>query len=263
MDKYTPRCFKGERYSAVGVGRVPVILLQIPHNGSWSILPGIKFDKGTVDIVGTNGETTTQGFDSLGVRCQQYYKAGAHFAKWLAENRLVPIVEPKILTEHDIKKCAAATKTELAAVYKALKDHRVLREGTLLKPNMVTPGSDGCKQLQLAAEVIAEYTCTALRHTMPPSVPGIVFLSGGHIEEEATLNLDAMIKLTGGQQLRDWPCRLSSSQTIPLTDIVFWIPARVWAKTERGSQALKSEKGSPAGEDGKGFSGRRRRKGIN
>ncbi|KAL0306216.1 UNVERIFIED_CONTAM: Fructose-bisphosphate aldolase, cytoplasmic isozyme 1 [Sesamum radiatum] len=158
-----------------------------------NVIPGIKVDKGTVEIAGTNGETTTQGFDSLGARCQQYYKAGARFAKWRAvlkigptepselsiqqnaqglaryaiicqENGLVPIVEPEILTDgsHDIKKCAAFTETVLAAVYKALNDHHVLLEGTLLKPNMVTPGSDSPK---VAPEVIAEYTVTALRRT--------------------------------------------------------------------------------------------------
>ncbi|RVW67141.1 Fructose-bisphosphate aldolase, cytoplasmic isozyme 1 [Vitis vinifera] len=190
-----------------------------------NVIPGIKVDKGTVELAGTNGETTTQGFDSLGARCQQYYKAGARFAKWRSvlkigptepselsiqqnaqglaryaiicqENGLVPIVEPEILTDgdHDIKKCAAVTETVLAAVYKALNDHHVLLEGTLLKPNMVTPGSAGPK---VSSEVIAEYTVAALRRTVPPAVPGIVFLSGGQSEEEATLNLNAMNKFGG------------------------------------------------------------------
>lgn len=144
-----------------------------------NVVPGIKVDKGTVDLAGTNGETTTQGFDSLGARCQQFYEAGARFAKWRAvlkigitepselsiqqnaqglaryaricqDNGLVPIVEPEVLTDgsHDIKKCAAVTETVLAACYKALNDHHVLLEGTLLKPNMVTPGSDSPKVIQ-------------------------------------------------------------------------------------------------------------------
>ncbi|KAE9447620.1 hypothetical protein C3L33_20468, partial [Rhododendron williamsianum] len=125
------------------------------------------------------GETTTQGFDSLGARCQKFYEAGARFAKWRAvlkigitepselsiqqnaqglaryaricqDNGLVPIVEPEVLTDgsHDIKKCAAVTETVLAACYKALNDHHVLLEGTLLKPNMVAPGSDSPKVIQ-------------------------------------------------------------------------------------------------------------------
>ncbi|KAL0443239.1 UNVERIFIED_CONTAM: Fructose-bisphosphate aldolase 5, cytosolic [Sesamum latifolium] len=212
-----------------------------------NVIPGIKVDKGTVDIAGTNGETTTQGFDSLGARCQQYYKAGARFAKWRAvlkigpsepselsiqqnaqglaryaiicqENGLVPIVEPEILTDgsHDIKKCAAFTETVLAAVYKALNDHHVLLEGTLLKPNMVTPGSDSPK---VAPEVIAEYTVTALRRTVPPAVPGIVFLSGGQSEEEATVNLNAMNKL---DVLKPWTLSFSFGRALQQSTLKTW-----------------------------------------
>ncbi|XP_012462283.1 fructose-bisphosphate aldolase, cytoplasmic isozyme 1 [Gossypium raimondii] len=212
-----------------------------------NVIPGIKVDKGTVEIAGTNGETTTQGFDSLGARCQQYYKAGARFAKWRAvlkigpnepselaiqqnaqglaryaiicqENGLVPIVEPEVLTDgpHDIKKCAAVTETVLAAVYKALNDHHVLLEGTLLKPNMVTPGSDSPK---VAQEVIAQYTVTALRRTVPPAVPGIVFLSGGQSEEEATQNLDAMNKL---EVLKPWTLSFSFGRALQQSTLKTW-----------------------------------------
>ncbi|MQM05430.1 hypothetical protein Taro_038241 [Colocasia esculenta] len=212
-----------------------------------NVIPGIKVDKGTVDLAGTNAETTTQGFDSLGARCQQYYKAGARFAKWRAvlkigptepselaiqqnaqglaryaiicqENGLVPIVEPEILTDgpHDIKKCAAITETVLAAVYKALNDHHVLLEGTLLKPNMVTPGSDSPK---VGPEVIAEYTVTALRRTVPPAVPGIVFLSGGQSEEEATQNLNAMNKL---EVLKPWTLSFSFGRALQASTIKKW-----------------------------------------
>lgn len=161
------------------------ILFVHQENG---VIPGIKVDKGVVDLAGTNGETTTQGLDSLGARCQEYYKAGARFAKWRAvlkigatepselsiqenakglaryaiicqENGLVPIVEPEVLTDgsHDIKKCAAVTETVLAAVYKALNDHHVLLEGTLLKPNMVTPGSDSPKVTELRVTLTCNY----------------------------------------------------------------------------------------------------------
>jgi len=106
----------------------------------------------------------------------------------------VPIVEPEILVDgpHDIERCAYVTEIVLAACYKALNEHHVLLEGTLLKPNMVTPGSDSKK---VAPEVIAEYTVRALQRTVPAAVPAIVFLSGGQSEEEATLNLNAMNKL--------------------------------------------------------------------
>ncbi|KAM0942554.1 putative fructose-bisphosphate aldolase [Dioscorea sansibarensis] len=212
-----------------------------------NVIPGIKVDKGVVELAGTNAETTTQGFDSLGSRCQQYYKAGARFAKWRAvlkigvtepsalaieenarglaryaiicqENGLVPIVEPEVLTDgnHDIKKCAAVTEVVLAAVYKALNDHHVLLEGTLLKPNMVTPGSDSPK---VAAEVIAEYTVTALRRTVPPAVPGVVFLSGGQSEEEATQNLNAMNKL---EVIKPWTLSFSFGRALQQSTIKKW-----------------------------------------
>ncbi|KAL6839475.1 hypothetical protein ACP4OV_030745 [Aristida adscensionis] len=213
------------------------------------VLPGIKVDKGTVEIAGTNGETTTQGLDSLGARCAKYYAAGARFAKWRAvlkvgpagepselavkqnaeglaryalicqENGLVPIVEPEILTDgaHDIKTCAAATERVLAAVYKSLNDHKVLLEGSLLKSNMVTPGSDSPK---VGAEVIAEYTVAALRRTVPPAVPGVVFLSGGQSEEEATQNLNAMNKL---EVLKPWTLSFSFGRALQQSTLKKWL----------------------------------------
>ncbi|KNA03849.1 hypothetical protein SOVF_205230 [Spinacia oleracea] len=234
--------FEETLYQKTSEGKLFAELLQ--ENG---VVPGIKVDKGVVDLAGTNGETTTQGFDNLGARCQEYYKAGARFAKWRAvlkigptepselsiqqnaqglaryaiicqENGLVPIVEPEILTDgnHDIKKCAAVTETVLAAVYKALNDQHVLLEGTLLKPNMVTPGSDSPK---VAAEVIAEHTVTALRRTVPPAVPGIVFLSGGQSEEEATLNLNAMNKL---DVLKPWTLSFSFGRALQKSTLQIW-----------------------------------------
>nr|CAD1839335.1 unnamed protein product [Ananas comosus var. bracteatus] len=131
---------------------------------------------------------------------------------------LVPIVEPEILTDggHNIKTCSAVTEKVLAAVYKALNDHHVLLEGTLLKPNMVIPGSDSPK---VGAEVIAEYTVTALCRTVPPAVPGIVFLSGGQSEEEATQNLNAMNKL---DVLRPWTLSFSFGRALQQSTIKKW-----------------------------------------
>ncbi|GMI96642.1 fructose-bisphosphate aldolase 6 [Hibiscus trionum] len=211
------------------------------------VLPGIKVDKGTVELNGTNGETFTQGLDGLAQRCQKYYEAGARFAKWRAvlkisaneptelaiqENAnglamyaaicqqcgLVPIVEPEILVDgsHDIKKCAEVTERVLAACYKSLNDHHVMLEGTLLKPNMVTPGSESPK---VAPEVIAEYTVRALQRTVPPAVPAIVFLSGGQSEEEATLNLNAMNKL---QTKKPWSLSFSFGRALQQSTLKAW-----------------------------------------
>ncbi|KAF0903141.1 hypothetical protein E2562_025726 [Oryza meyeriana var. granulata] len=247
------------------------------------VIPGIKVDKGTVEIAGTNGETTTQGLDSLGARCAKYYEAGARFAKWRAvlkigaagepselavkqnaeglaryalicqENGLVPIVEPEILTDgaHDIKTCAAVTERVLAAVYKSLNDHKVLLEGTLLKPNMVTPGSDSPK---VGAEVIAEYTVAALRRTVPPAVPGVVFLSGGQSEEEASQNLNAMNKL---EVLKPWTLTFSFGRALQQSTIKKWAgkkenvaaaQAAFLARCKANSEATLGKYGGAAGD---------------
>jgi fructose-bisphosphate aldolase class I len=211
------------------------------------VLPGIKVDKGVVLLSGTNGETTTQGLDDLGKRCAKYYEAGARFAKWRAvlkigpnepsqlsihenayglaryamicqENGLVPIVEPEILVDgsHDIDRCADVTERVLAACYKALNDHHVLLEGTLLKPNMVTPGSDSPK---VAPEVVAKYTVRTLLRTVPAAVPAIVFLSGGQSEEEATLNLNAMNQLEGK---KPWSLSFSFGRALQQSTLKTW-----------------------------------------
>jgi len=200
------------------------------------IIPGIKVDKGVKDLFGSEGEVTTQGLDDLDVRCKQYKLDGCQFAKWrctykisantpsyqaILENAnvlaryaavcqgagLVPIVEPEVLCDgtHTLDRCQKVTETVLAAVYKALNDHHVYLEGTLLKPNMVTPGQS-CPDRATPAQV-AIATVTAFSRTIPPAVPGIVFLSGGQSEEEASLNLNAINQYIGAPK----PWRLSFS----------------------------------------------------
>merc|ERR1719290_438050 len=190
------------------------------------IIPGIKVDKGVKNLMGSEGEGTTQGLDDLDVRCKQYKADGCQFAKWrsvlkigenipsyqaIMENAnvlaryaatcqaagIVPIVEPEILCDgaHSLDRCMKVTETVLAAVYKALNDHHVFLEGTLLKPNMVTPGQQ-CPE-KATPEQVAEATIKAFSRTIPPAVPGIVFLSGGQSEEEATVNLNAINQYVG------------------------------------------------------------------
>nr|XP_019943685.1 PREDICTED: fructose-bisphosphate aldolase C-A-like [Paralichthys olivaceus] len=185
------------------------------------ILVGVKVDKGVVPLAGTCGETTTQGLDGLSERCAQYKKDGALFAKWrcvlkisdtnpsklaITENAnvlaryssicqqhgIVPIIEPEILPDgdHDLKRCQYVTEKVLAAVYKAMSDHHVYLEGTLLKPNMVTPGHS-CST-KYSPEEVAMASLTALRRTVPPAVTGVAFLSGGQSEEEASVHLNAI-----------------------------------------------------------------------
>jgi len=212
------------------------------------IIPGIKVDKGVVDLMGTEEESTTQGLDDLSARCQEYYKQGCRFAKWrcvlkirantpsplsILENAnvlaryatecqkagIVPIVEPEILPDgdHDLERCQKVTEKVLAAVYKALSDHHVYLEGTLLKPNMVTPGQSCPKKY--TAQDIAKATVTALQRTVPAAVPGITFLSGGQSEEEASINLDALNKYPGK---KPWTLSFSYGRALQASALKAW-----------------------------------------
>jgi fructose-bisphosphate aldolase class I len=216
---------------------------------SRGIIPGIKVDKGLVQLAGTDGETTTQGLDDLDARCAKYKKDGADFAKWRCalkigkgmpsqlaiienanvlaryasicqQNGIVPIVEPEILPEgdHDLETCQAVTEKVLAAVYKALSDHHIYLEGTLLKPNMVTAGF-GCTK-KYSSEEIARATVTALSRTVPPCMPGVTFLSGGQSEEDASLNLNALNTLQGIK--RPWALTFSYGRALQASVLSTW-----------------------------------------
>jgi fructose-bisphosphate aldolase class I len=185
------------------------------------IIPGIKVDGGTRPLARFAEEVVTEGLDGLGDRLNDYATLGARFAKWRAvirigpgrpttacveanahalarfaaaaqESGLVPIVEPEVLMDgtHTMERCAVVTAGVLRAVYDQLARYRVVLAGTLLKPNMVLPGSDSGQQVSDAD--IAGATLSVLRDTVPASVPGIVFLSGGQTPEQATARLDAL-----------------------------------------------------------------------
>lgn len=222
------------------------------------IIPGIKVDLGVVNLMGTNEETTTQGLDDLGKRCAQYYKDGCRFAKWRSvlkidehcpsqlaimenanvlaryasvcqQNGLVPIVEPEILPdgEHDLEKSQNVTEKVLAAVYKALSDHHVYLEGTLLKPNMCTPGQSATKRC--SAQEVGQATVTALQRTMPVAVPGVVFLSGGQSEEDASVNLCAINQYAGK---KPWALTFSYGRALQSSCISAWKGSDVKAGQE-------------------------------
>lgn len=216
---------------------------------SRGIIPGIKVDKGLVKLLGTDDETTTQGLDDLDARCAKYKKDGADFAKWRCalkignglpsqlailenanvlaryasvcqQNGIVPIVEPEILPEgtHDLATCQYVTEKVLAAVYKALSDHHIYLEGTLLKPNMVTAGF-GNPNKNTSLE-IATATVTALSRGVPPAVPGVTFLSGGQSEEEASVNLSAINTLQGIK--RPWALTFSYGRALQASVLAAW-----------------------------------------
>lgn len=185
------------------------------------IMPGIKVDKGPVDIPGFPGEVVTEGLDGLRGRVKEYKEFGAKFAKWRAvitigdgipsasclelnahalaryaalcqEGGLVPIVEPEVLLDgsHTIERCEEVTEATLKVVFSTLVDQRVYLEGMILKPSMVVSGKDCPKQA--GVEEVAERTIRCLKRTVPSAVPGIAFLSGGQSAESATEHLNAM-----------------------------------------------------------------------
>ncbi|MDX5359870.1 MAG: fructose-bisphosphate aldolase class I [Alphaproteobacteria bacterium] len=187
-------------------------------------VPGIKVDAGAKDQALFPGEKVTEGLDGLSKRMAEYAALGAGFAKWRAvidiadgvptrgnivanahalaryaaicqEHGVVPIVEPEVLMDggHDIDRCFEVTEAVLNEVYDQLYLANVRLEGTLLKPNMVIAGKKSPKQASVAE--VAEKTVACLKRTVPAAVPGIVFLSGGQSEEEATAHLDAMNKI--------------------------------------------------------------------
>lgn len=187
----------------------------------------------------------------MDARCKKYYEQGARFAKWRAvlnikdsigatpsqvaiienantlaryasicqQNGLVPIVEPEVLMDGDfpIEVAAAMTERVIAAVYKALSDHHVMLEGTLLKPNMVRSGSDAASQASAAAIGLA--TVRVLQHTVPVAVPGITFLSGGMSEEEASLSLNAINNAPGP---KPWSLTFSFGRALQQSVLQTW-----------------------------------------
>jgi len=185
------------------------------------IIPGIKVDKSTNSLSGSNGELITDGLDGLRDRLKEYYELGARFTKWRAvitigtdipttyciatnahllarfaklsqEANLVPIVEPEVLMDgdHSIDRCFDVTEITLREVFYQLGEQGVNLEGTLLKPNMVLSGKDA--STRASSEEVAEKTITCFKRSVPAAIPGVVFLSGGQSDEEATVNLNAI-----------------------------------------------------------------------
>src|SRR5438067_8136210 len=198
------------------------------------IIAGIKVDKGAKAMANFPGEKVTEGLDGLRERLAEYRKLGARFAKWRAvitigekiptrtcmtanaealaryaalcqEGDLVPIVEPEVLMDgdHTIERYFEVTEQTLRSVFDSLAEHRIVLEGMLLKPNMVLSGKD-CPQ-QASVQEVAEATVRCLKHVVPAAVPGIVFLSGGQTDLQATEHLNAM------NQIEDLPWQLSFS----------------------------------------------------
>jgi fructose-bisphosphate aldolase class I len=185
------------------------------------VIPGIKVDTGAKPLAFFANETVTEGLDGLRERLAEYRDLGARFAKWRAtyvigdqmptefaylanghamaryaalcqEAGIVPIVEPEVLMDgdHDLAACETATARALSVLFTQLLEHRLDLPGTLLKVNMVVPGKGSPNQVDDAA--IADATLRTLTANVPSDVPGVVFLSGGMSDEEATSRLNEM-----------------------------------------------------------------------
>lgn len=226
---------------------------------SRGILPGIKVDKGAVDLPNFPGEKITEGLDGLRARLVEYKQLGAKFAKWRAvitigegiptdtciesnaealaryaalcqEQNIVPIVEPEVLmdADNDLEKCQEVTTRTLKVVFEKLKMHKVVLEGIILKPNMVISGKKS--PTQATAKEIAKVTVETFLEVVPKQVPGIVFLSGGQTPDQATENLYQINLIPGS------PWQLSYSYGRALQDEAL----TTWAGKDENIQVAKA-----------------------
>jgi fructose-bisphosphate aldolase class I len=210
------------------------------------VVPGIKVDTGAHDLAGFPGEKVTEGLDGLRARLEEYRGLGARFAKWRAvitigdgipsvaciranahalaryaalcqEAGIVPIVEPEVLMDADntIERCFDVTARTLKWTFHELVVQGVDLKGTLLKPNMVIAGK-ACPE-QASTERIAELTVDCFLTHVPAAVPGIVFLSGGQSELEATENLNSINRVGG-----PWPLSFSYGRALQASALKAW-----------------------------------------
>ena len=248
------------------------------------IIPGIKVDKSTKPLAGAGDELIAEGLDGLRDRLAEYVELGAKFTKWRAvitigdhipsrycieanahalarfaalsqEAGLVPIIEPEVLMDggHSIETCYEITTATLREVYYELGTQRVALEGTLLKPNMVLSGKDASDRA--GAEQVAEATVKCFKNTVPAAVPGLVFLSGGQSDDEATINLDAInrhaasvgapweLSFSYGRglqaaSLKAWD---GKSENIPAAQDAYYHRAKVTSAARRGEYTPEME----------------------
>jgi fructose-bisphosphate aldolase, class I len=215
-----------------------------------SAIPGIKVDKGAHPLAGAEGEKVTEGLDGLRDRLNEYYELGARFAKWRAvidiagdeipsgycisanvhalaryaalcqEANIVPIVEPEVLMDggHDIERCYDVTEFTLKSLFDELYAQDVALEGTILKPNMVISGKK-CTS-RASVDEVAEMTVRVLRASVPAALPGIVFLSGGQSDIEATAHLNAMN--AGYKDKMPWAVSFSYGRALQAAPLKAW-----------------------------------------
>jgi fructose-bisphosphate aldolase class I len=211
------------------------------------VIPGIKVDKGAMDLALCPGEKVTEGLDGLRGRLAEYFKLGARFAKWRAvitigegipshaclyanahalaryaalcqEASIVPMIEPEVLLDgnHSVERCEEVTEATLRATYAACAAHHVSVEHLILKTSMVVSGKDHARQAPV--DEVAERTVRVLKRAVPAAQPGIVFLSGGQSDEAATAHLNAMAAMKG----LPWPLTFSYSRALQNPALKTW-----------------------------------------
>ncbi len=224
------------------------------------IIPGIKVDAGAKDLAGFPGEKVTEGLDGLRERLAEYAKLGARFAKWRAvitigddipsracidanahalaryaalcqEAGIVPIVEPEVLMDgdHDLDTSFDVTEATQKALFAALYEQNVMLEGAILKASMVISGSEANDRADVGQ--VAEATVDCLLNAVPAATAGVVFLSGGQGDVEATAHLDAMNKI--GEM--PWPLSFSYGRALQAESLAHW------AKDPKGHRAEAQE----------------------
>jgi fructose-bisphosphate aldolase, class I len=210
------------------------------------IIPGIKVDAGAHDMALHPGEKVTEGLDGLAKRMDEYFKLGARFAKWRAvitigegipgaaciranahalarysaicqEASIVPIVEPEVLLDgaHSAERSEQVHEDTLAALFHEIERHGVSLEHVILKASMVVSGKENPRQAPV--QEVAERTLRVLRRTVPAALPGVVFLSGGQTDENATAHLDAMNRMGA-----PWPLTFSFSRALQAVALKAW-----------------------------------------
>jgi fructose-bisphosphate aldolase class I len=210
------------------------------------IIPGIKVDAGAHDMALHSGEKVTEGLDKLAERMQEYFKLGARFAKWRAvitigdgiptraclqanahalarysaicqEASIVPIVEPEVLLDgtHTAERSESVHLDTLETLFHELYRQDVSLEHVILKASMVVSGKENAKQAPVPE--VAERTLRVLKRTVPAALPGVVFLSGGQTDENATAHLDAMNRMGA-----PWPLTFSYSRALQAVALKAW-----------------------------------------
>ena len=212
------------------------------------IHPGIKVDTGAKDLANNSGEKITEGLDGLRDRCKEYFSMGARFAKWRAvikiddgmpskacistnahalaryasicqEQGLVPIIEPEVLMagNHSAQTCYDVTAEILDATFDECRIQGVHLPGALLKPNMIIAGSFNSNQI--TREEVANMTVDCLTRHVPHELPGIVFLSGGQSDEDATAHLNLMNSM---DTLHPWQLSYSYGRALLANALKTW-----------------------------------------